>query len=51
MLGQSLAESGDRKAAISAYREGLAVACERGDKQVEKEIGVFLRRLEKSGGA
>lgn len=51
MLGKALAESGDRKAAINAYREGLSVACKRGDKQVEKEIGVYLRRLEKAEGA
>ena len=46
MLGKSLAESGDDAAAIAAYRQGLDIARECGDKQVEKEIGVFLRRLE-----
>jgi Tfp pilus assembly protein PilF len=49
MLGQALVENGDPGAAMDAYREGLAVARTRGDKQVEKEIGVYLRRLEKSG--
>ena len=49
MLGKALADSGDSRAAADAYREGLAVALRRGDKQVEREIGVFLRRLEKSG--
>jgi predicted Zn-dependent protease len=48
MLGQSLVESGDRNAAISAYREGLVVAGKGGDKQVEKEIAVYLRRIEKT---
>jgi Tfp pilus assembly protein PilF len=48
MLGKALAESGDTKAAINAYREGLSVACKRGDKQVEKEIAIYLRRLEKA---
>jgi Tfp pilus assembly protein PilF len=48
MLGKSLADSGDTRAAADAYRHGLDVARTRGDKQVEKEIGVFLRRLQKS---
>jgi len=47
MLGRALADSGDAGAATDAYRQGLDVARARGDKQVEKEIGVFLRRLEK----
>ena len=49
MLGKALAEYGDADAAMDAYRQGLDVARTRGDKQVEKEIGVYLRRLEKSG--
>ena len=48
MLGKALVESGDDAAAIAAYRQGLDIARERGDKQVEKEIGVFLRRLQKT---
>jgi Flp pilus assembly protein TadD len=48
MLGKALAECGDTDAAAEAFREGLEVASARGDKQVEKEITVFLRRLEKS---
>lgn len=48
MLGKALADAGDARAAADAYRQGLDVARERGDKQVEKEIGVFLRRLQKS---
>ena len=49
MLGKALADSGDCSAAIDAYRHGLDVAHARGDKQVEKEIGVYLRRIESSG--
>ena len=49
MLGKALAENGDASGARDAYRQGLDVAHARGDKQVEKEIGVYLRRLEKSG--
>ena len=47
-LGTALAESGDARAAEAAYQRGLEVARVRGDKQVEKEIGVFLRRLARS---
>ena len=49
MLGKALAENGDADAARDAYRHGLDVARTRGDKQGEKELGVCLRRLEKSG--
>jgi Flp pilus assembly protein TadD len=45
MLGKALTESGDASGAIDAYRHGLDVARARGDKQIEKEISVFLRRL------
>ena len=48
-LGRLLAESGDAIAAIETYRSGIAAAQKRGDKQAEKEMQVFLRRLEKSG--
>jgi Flp pilus assembly protein TadD len=47
MLGKALADSGDGDSAIDAYRQGLDVARTRGDKQVEREIAVFLKRLEK----
>ena len=48
-LGKLLAESGEATAASEAYRNGIAAAQKRGDKQAEKEMQVFLRRLEKSG--
>jgi Flp pilus assembly protein TadD len=48
MLGQSLAENGDTPGALDAYRSGLDAARSRGDKQVEREIGVYLRRIEKA---
>ncbi|MBS0570680.1 MAG: tetratricopeptide repeat protein [Proteobacteria bacterium] len=47
-LGKLLADSGDAMAAIDAYRSGIAAAQQRGDKQAEKEMTVFLRRLEKA---
>jgi len=51
LLGATLANAGDSHAAIAAYRAGIAAAEKRGDKQAQKEMRVFLRRLEKSGGA
>lgn len=45
LLGKTLATSGDTAAAIDAYQSGIAAAVKRGDKQAEKEMTVFLRRL------
>jgi predicted Zn-dependent protease len=50
LLGKTLAESGDKAAAADAYRAGVAAASKRGDKQAEKEMQLFLRRLEKRAG-
>ena len=50
-LGKALEEAGDRQGAIAAYRQGIEAAGRRGDKQAAKEMGVFLRRLEKAPGA
>ena len=47
-LGKVLAESGDTAAAIDAYQHGIAAAQKRGDKQAEKEMAVFLKRLLKA---
>ncbi|MBN8885244.1 MAG: hypothetical protein J0I77_05960 [Rudaea sp.] len=47
LLGKALTGTGDAPAAIDAYRHGIAAALKRGDKQAEKEMAVFLRRLEK----
>lgn len=48
LLGKALVARGETDAAMEAYREGIAVAEARGDKQTAKEMGVFLRRLERS---
>lgn len=50
LLGRALAEAGAREDALEAYRQGIAVAEARGDKQAAKEMGVFARRLEKQLG-
>lgn len=48
LLGRALAGSRRNKEAMDAFREGIAVAEEKGDKQAVKEMQVFLRRLQKS---
>lgn len=46
-LGGELAESGRAEEALDAYRRGIDAAQARGDRQAEKEMTVFARRLEK----
>jgi Tfp pilus assembly protein PilF len=48
LFGQTLHRQGLREEAQAAWRQGLQVAREKGDKQAEKEMAVFLRRLDKS---
>jgi predicted Zn-dependent protease len=50
LLGKAHDVAGDRASALEAYRRGIAVAQARGDKQAEKEMTVFARRIERSGG-
>ena len=44
LLGKTL-ESDDADSARDAYRAGIEAAHRRGDKQAEKEMSVFLKRL------
>lgn len=46
LLGKACLAMGDREAAAAAWRQGIAVAQQRGDKQAEKEMTVFLRRIQ-----
>ena len=48
LLGKALEESGAAADALAAYREGIAVAERKGDKQAAREMSVFLRRLEQN---
>jgi Tfp pilus assembly protein PilF len=48
LLGKTLAEAGLGAEALQAYRQGIEAAKKKGDKQAEKEMTVFARRLEKS---
>ncbi len=46
-LGKALDEAGEGAGALEAYRSGIEAARKRGDRQAEKEMTVFARRLEK----
>ncbi len=50
LLGKALEASGDSPGAATAYRSGIDAATRRGDKQAAKEMGVFLKRIEKAAG-
>lgn len=47
LYGKALAAAGRSAEALDAYRRGITVAKERGDRQAEKEMTVFARRLER----
>ena len=50
-LGRVLAETAPQ-AALDAFRRGIEAAKQKGDRQAEKEMSVFARRIEKKlGGA
>ena len=48
LLGKALAADGREDEALAAWREGVAVAERKGDKQAMKEMQVFARRLVRS---
>jgi predicted Zn-dependent protease len=50
LLGRALAQLDRDLEARDAYRQGIAAADRKGDKQAAKEMTVFLRRLEKKTG-
>jgi predicted Zn-dependent protease len=47
-LGRALEAAGRAEEAREAYERGIAAAREKGDRQAEKEMTVFKRRLEKA---
>ncbi len=47
LLGKACQATGDHAAAATAWREGITVAGQRGDTQAQKEMQVFLRRIER----
>ena len=50
-LGKALESTGDAAGALEAFRSGIAAAHKKGDKQAEKEMTVFARRIEKRNAA
>ena len=46
-LGKALEAAAQPDDALQAYRSGIAAAQKKGDKQAEKEMTVFARRIEK----
>jgi Tfp pilus assembly protein PilF len=46
-LGKALEAAGRAADALEAYRSGIAAAQKKGDKQAEKEMTVFARRIER----
>src|ERR1035438_3015698 len=47
LLGKALGDSGAVQEALAAYRQGIAVAVDKGDKQAAKEMTVFAKRIER----
>lgn len=48
LYGKALQQAGRDDDALAAYRRGIEVARERGDRQAEREMAVFARRIEKT---
>jgi Tfp pilus assembly protein PilF len=47
VLGKTLSETGKPEEALVAYEKGIAAAQQKGDRQAEKEMTVFSKRLRK----
>lgn len=45
-LGRVLLQRADSEGAAAAWRKGLEIARTQGDKQAEREMSVFLKRLD-----
>jgi predicted Zn-dependent protease len=50
LLGRALADAGDAAQALEAWTHGIEAARRKGDRQAEKEMTVFARRLGRSAG-
>ncbi|KAG0754209.1 hypothetical protein G6F22_021109 [Rhizopus arrhizus] len=50
-LGKACLGLGDVEGARAAWNSGMEAAQARGDKQVEKELQVFIKRLDKQAAA
>jgi Tfp pilus assembly protein PilF len=47
LLGKTLSDSGKTEEALIVYEKGIAAAQQKGDRQAEKEMTVFAKRLRK----
>jgi predicted Zn-dependent protease len=45
LLGRALAEAGEPAQALEAWTHGIEAARRKGDRQAEKEMNVFARRI------
>jgi Flp pilus assembly protein TadD len=50
LYGKALLAAGREDDALAAWRRGIEVAHDKGDRQAEKEMGVFARRIERKRG-
>jgi Tfp pilus assembly protein PilF len=48
LYGKALTAAGREAEALAAFRRGIDVAHAKGDRQAEKEMSVFARRLERA---
>jgi Tfp pilus assembly protein PilF len=48
LLGKALLEAGESAQALEAWTRGIEAARRKGDRQAEKEMNVFARRLARS---
>jgi tetratricopeptide (TPR) repeat protein len=48
LYARALVETGRPQQALDAYRRGIEVAQQKGDRQAEKEMTVFARRIERA---
>jgi tetratricopeptide (TPR) repeat protein len=51
LYAKALGEAGEPAAALDAYRKGIEAAQRKGDRQAEKEMTVFARRIERALGS
>ena len=50
LLGKTLKDLNRDEEALQAYRQGIEAARSKGDRQAEREMTVFARRIEKALG-
>jgi Tfp pilus assembly protein PilF len=50
LYAKALEQAGKPEKALDTYRHGIVVARQKGDRQAEKEMTVFARRIERALG-